>query len=76
VLRKGKTLDKLAILYEVVAENTSEENTSRRRRQTPALPAQQQLKLLTPSYPVIKDPLPRAAEGLAEWQQKTEESTD
>ncbi len=32
VLRKGKTQDKRAILYEVVAEDTSEEGTSARRR--------------------------------------------
>jgi len=31
VLRKGNTPDKLAILYEVIAENTAEENTSQRR---------------------------------------------
>jgi len=32
VLRKGTEQNKLAILYEVVAENTSEEGTSQRRR--------------------------------------------
>lgn len=32
VLRKGKDKDKLALLYEVVAEDTSEEGTSARRR--------------------------------------------
>jgi len=32
VLRKGKTQDKQAILYEVVTEDTSEEGTSARRR--------------------------------------------
>ena len=32
VLRKGTDQNKLAILYEVVAENTSEEGTSQRRR--------------------------------------------
>jgi len=32
VLRKGSEQNKLAILYEVVAENTSEEGTSQRRR--------------------------------------------
>ena len=34
VLRKGTTADKVAILYEVVAENTAEEGTSQRRRGT------------------------------------------
>lgn len=32
VLRKGKDKDKVAILYEVVAEDTAEEGTSQRRR--------------------------------------------
>lgn len=32
VLRKGKTANKQAILYEVITENTSEERTSQRRR--------------------------------------------
>ncbi len=35
ILRKGE--GKLAMLYEVIAENTSEENTSRRRRQKPTV---------------------------------------
>jgi superfamily II DNA or RNA helicase len=34
VLRKGNVADKQAILYEVVAEDTSEEGTSARRRGT------------------------------------------
>jgi superfamily II DNA or RNA helicase len=33
VLRKGKETQKVAILYEVIAEETSEERTSQRRRQ-------------------------------------------
>ncbi|GBF81478.1 DEAD/DEAH box helicase family protein [Aphanothece sacrum] len=32
ILRKGESKNKLAILYEIVAENTSEERTSERRR--------------------------------------------
>lgn len=32
ILRKGKQKDKLAILYEIVAEETTEESTSKRRR--------------------------------------------
>jgi superfamily II DNA or RNA helicase len=32
ILRKGKTPNKRAILYEVIAENTSEEKISIRRR--------------------------------------------
>ncbi len=34
VLRKGKNKNKLAVLYEVIAEETSEERTSDRRRRT------------------------------------------
>ncbi len=54
VLRKGNQANKLAILYEVVAEATSEERTSERRR-TPATPQVAQLEILPP-------PMPRAAE--------------
>lgn len=46
ILRKGKEKSKLAVLYEIVAENTSEEGTSRRRRGTPKKAAPQQLSLL------------------------------
>ncbi|MBD2072666.1 DEAD/DEAH box helicase [Phormidium sp. FACHB-592] len=69
VLRKGKTPDKLAVLYEVVAEDTNEENVSRRRRGQPTLTkAQQQLELVPPSlYAVSPTTMPLAAEPLPEW---------
>ncbi|MGK7939375.1 MAG: DEAD/DEAH box helicase [Crocosphaera sp.] len=34
ILRKGKELNKLATLYEIVAEDTSEERTAQRRKET------------------------------------------
>jgi superfamily II DNA or RNA helicase len=59
VLRKGNSPDKLAILYEVIATDTSEERTSERRRSTPQ-PAAAQLELL-PRYGTGR-PTPKAAE--------------
>lgn len=73
VLRRGNDPDKLALLYEVVAEDTSEENVSRRRRNQPAPPANQPAKSanrqleLVPAYDADDRPLPRAAETAAEW---------
>ncbi|MFP5275079.1 DEAD/DEAH box helicase family protein [Coleofasciculus sp.] len=77
VLRKGTDQNKLAILYEVVAENTSEEGTSQRRRgssgkaktkakdkpQKVEKPKHRQLEIL-PSQPYEIKPSqsPRAAE--------------
>ncbi|HEY9859976.1 MAG TPA: DEAD/DEAH box helicase family protein [Candidatus Obscuribacterales bacterium] len=61
VLRRSKEGEKLAMLYEVVAEQTSEENTSDRRRSTTApttakfkpKPAQQPRQLeIVPSNPI------------------------
>ncbi|WP_072622328.1 DEAD/DEAH box helicase [Spirulina major] len=60
VLRKGNSPDKLAILYEVIATDTSEERTSERRRSTPQ-PAAAQLELL-PRYSTGR-PTPKAAES-------------
>lgn len=64
VLRKGKDPDKLAILYEVIAEDTSEENVSRRRRGQPtkAQPTQLEIVPTKPMYTVEPRSLPRAAE--------------
>lgn len=76
VLRKGKDPGKLALLYEVVAEDTSEENVSRRRRSSPAKakPQQRQLELVPsesmpsePVYPIADPFVPRAAETPEEW---------
>jgi superfamily II DNA or RNA helicase len=70
VLRRGAA-QKRALLYEVVAEETSEEGVSRRRRQVSQLPQQpKQLNLVSlpsdqsvdsPDYPDLYDS-PRAAE--------------
>ncbi len=45
ILRKGTELNKLATLYEIVAEDTSEERTSQRRKETIPSPKKQQLEL-------------------------------
>jgi len=78
VLRKGKTPDKLAMLYEVVAEDTNEENVSRRRRGQPTLTkAQHQLELVSPSlYAVSPTTMPLAAEPLPEWGEKLSETQE
>lgn len=55
ILRRGE--GKLALLYEVIAEATSEEQTSRRRRLAPEPVPYEQLVLPTSA------PLPLAAEG-------------
>jgi superfamily II DNA or RNA helicase len=69
VLRKGKTPDKLAILYEVVAEDTNEENVSRRRQNQPAHTQTRQLELVpsSPGYPILLPVTPRAAEPQTDW---------
>jgi len=71
ILRRGKDKDKLALLYEVVAENTSEENTSRRRHAQPvaAKPQQRQLELVEPErdYRPNSPTTLRAAEAPANW---------
>ena len=65
VLRKGKDPDKLALLYEVIAEDTSEEGTSKRRQ--PVRLDQKRLELL-PSVP--QQELPRAAESSLDWDDR------
>ena len=73
VLRKGNTSNKQAILYEVIAEDTSEERTALRRKQ-PAEPESEptytQLKLVSDrSKPKLKNQKPnlRAAEDPSDW---------
>jgi superfamily II DNA or RNA helicase len=77
VLRKGKT-QKLARLYEVVAEETSEENVSRRRR-SQRRPQSHQLELVpnepSPSYEISPHITPRAAETSSGWGSFTGEDT-
>lgn len=69
ILRKGTDPSKFAQLYEIVAEDTSEENVSRRRRGKPtfAKPNQGQLELVPSPYQPPAKSLPRAAESPAEW---------
>ncbi len=54
VLRKGKDGQKLAVLYEVITEDTSEERTSQRRRSAtsppPEKPKTRQLEIIPLSY--------------------------
>lgn len=56
VLRKGDG-NKIALLYEVIAEETTEENISRRRKQTPQSPKRE------PAYPSDPIQLPLVAEA-------------
>ena len=75
VLRKGKDPTKLALLYEVVAEDTSEENTSRRRRAQPTRPpGMRQLELVPSPYTESSPALPRAAESSGTYGQEKESS--
>ncbi|MBD2094948.1 DEAD/DEAH box helicase [Trichocoleus sp. FACHB-591] len=82
VLRRSKEGEKLAMLYEVVAEQTSEENTSDRRRSTTApttakfkpKPAQQPRQLeIVPSnptsspYEISAHVTHRAADSPIQW---------
>jgi superfamily II DNA or RNA helicase len=74
VLRKGNDASKLALLYEVIAEETTEEGTARRRQPKPTPQTHQRTLALVPS-PVKKEPkpLPRAAETPADWNAEPEE---
>lgn len=64
ILRKGSG-QKQAILYEVIAEETSEEGVSRRRRPSPQRPQRRQLSLL--GYDTEPAAPPRAAEAAPPW---------
>lgn len=80
VLRQGKN-QKFALLYEVVAEETTEEGVSRRRRQTPSQPKQphqltQQLELVPSPYEMPAHKTQRAAEASPTWDKDGEDSTD
>ncbi|MGB8701008.1 MAG: DEAD/DEAH box helicase family protein [Thermosynechococcaceae cyanobacterium] len=69
ILRKGDDASKLALLYEVVAEDTAEENVVRRRQPKPNPKSQQgQLKLVPATYEEELDAMPRAAEPPHIWQ--------
>jgi len=79
VLRRGKT-QKFALLYEVVAEETTEEGVSRRRRKAPpSANLSHQLELVPSSYETIAHKTQRAAESSPIWdetREKTEADTD
>ncbi|NEQ51483.1 MAG: DEAD/DEAH box helicase, partial [Leptolyngbya sp. SIO3F4] len=60
VLRKGDG-NKLALLYEVIAEETTEENIARRRKQSPRKSKQDS------TYPTAAVQLPLAAESEPAW---------
>lgn len=67
VLRKG-TSQKFALLYEVVAEETTEEGVSRRRRKSPRSPKpSQQLELVPSPYDTPTQTTYRAAETSPTW---------
>lgn len=69
VLRKGTQTGKRAVLYEVITENTSEEQTSQRRRgkQHP-----QQLEIVTPTplYDTERSATSKVAESSEPWDSK------
>lgn len=68
VLRKGRDPNKLARLYEVIAEDTSEEQVSRRRHAKPGDRTSQSPETHQRSLYVVDDtPLPHAAEPAGEW---------
>jgi superfamily II DNA or RNA helicase len=71
ILRKGSSESKLAILYEVVSEDTSEEKTSERRRgkNDNSGSKTNQLELISNSnvYDLKPSKIPKAAEKPSEW---------
>lgn len=66
VLRKGNDASKLALLYEVIAEDTTEENVVRRRQPTQK-PRQRQLELVPFPYDADNASIPRAADPPVSW---------
>jgi superfamily II DNA or RNA helicase len=67
VLRKSNDASKLALLYEVIAEDTTEENVVRRRQPTPQKPRQRQLELVPSPYEADNSPMPKAADPPMPW---------
>jgi superfamily II DNA or RNA helicase len=68
ILRKGTSETKLALLYEVIAEETAEENVSRRRSaKVKAKPPSRQLELVP--MPEPWQAVPRAAEASPQWNE-------
>jgi superfamily II DNA or RNA helicase len=75
VLRKGKA-QKFALLYEVVAEETTEEGVSRRRRQVPKPKQGHQLELMSSFYETPTHKTHRAAEAAPVWRENGSEEED
>lgn len=79
VLRKGKT-QKSAILYEVVAEETTEENVSRRRRgKSPSRSGMSHQLELVPTrspYEIATPQRRQAAESPSSWNLEEQSSSD
>jgi superfamily II DNA or RNA helicase len=72
VLRKGSDGKKFALLYEVIAEDTSEERTSERRRSSPTSEPRQ-LEILpsqSQKYGTKRHSTPKAAESSQKWPDK------
>lgn len=69
ILRKGKDPEKRALLYEIIAEDTAEENVSRRRRgeEVKRRSPQRQLEIVPSLYNTPVAPAARAAETPADW---------
>jgi superfamily II DNA or RNA helicase len=72
VLRRGNDASKLALLYEVIAEETTEEGTVRRRQPKRPQPQQRKLELVPSPYDADRQPLPRAAETSTNWEGEPE----
>lgn len=74
VLRKGNQKNKLAILYEVITENTSEENTAQRRKGITENSAQKEPKVV--QLELTKPKLSfKAAESKTKWNPDKGENT-
>ena len=70
VLRKGSAIDKQAILYEVITQETSEEKTSERRKEKPETDKPyRQLSLVPKKYEIKPQPKLKAAEKETDWQE-------
>ncbi|MBF2028554.1 MAG: DEAD/DEAH box helicase family protein [Oscillatoriales cyanobacterium C42_A2020_001] len=70
ILRKGNDPSKFAQLYEVIAEDTSEENVSRRRRGKLTAPKSPQRQLELVPYSIAPTSIPRAAETPSKWSDR------
>jgi superfamily II DNA or RNA helicase len=81
VLRKGQQENKIAILYEVVAEDTSEEKTSQRRKGTTketkySVPSSNQQLELIPVPTSNPKAFPKAAESSVKWKTENQEQPE